>query len=163
VIFHRVGSSWQVFLHIRSETSGWWRSEFCFFFFIYRVKTKPKYDFIISQGLFSFSFFFFNLRIIALKCCTGFCQITTGTSQNCILICILSLLSFPPPSCPTPSSSHTEPPGCLYSRFPLTVCFTHATFSVFPILSFPYCVHNFILYVCVSIPSLQIGSLVLFF
>ena len=36
------------------------------------------------------------------------------------------------------------------------------TLSVHPALSFPFCVHKSVLYVCVSIPALQIGSCVPF-
>ena len=61
----------------------------------------------------------------------------------------------------------------LYSSFPLASCFTHdtvyvnATFSVHPTLfspslSIPYCVHKSILQICTSLPSMQIGSSVLF-
>ena len=38
-----------------------------------------------------------------------------------------------------------------------------ATLSIHPPLSCPHCVHKFILYVCVSVNALQIGSSVAFF
>ena len=57
----------------------------------------------------------------------------------------------------------------LHSSFPLAVYITYgnkkcfnATFSIHPTLSFPRCVHKFVLYVFVSMPALQIGSSVLF-
>ncbi|CAI9178473.1 unnamed protein product [Rangifer tarandus platyrhynchus] len=43
---------------------------------------------------------------------------------------------------------------CIYFNAPLSVC---------PTLSFPRCVRKCVLYVCVSIPALSVGSLVLFF
>ena len=39
--------------------------------------------------------------------------------------------------------------------------YVNATFSICPALSFSHCVHTSILYICVSILSLQIGSSVL--
>ena len=41
------------------------------------------------------------------------------------------------------------------------ICF-HATVSIHPTLFFPCCAHKSVLYVCISIPALQIGSSVLF-
>ena len=41
--------------------------------------------------------------------------------------------------------------------------YLNATFSVRPTFSLPRCVHKSVLYICVSIPSLQIGSSVPFF
>ena len=47
-------------------------------------------------------------------------------------------------------------PSCLFSAWQCTyVC---ATFSICSTLSPPHCVYEFILYICVSVPSLQIGS-----
>ena len=37
------------------------------------------------------------------------------------------------------------------------ICF-HATVSIHPTLFFPCCAHKSVLYVCISIPALQIGS-----
>ena len=39
----------------------------------------------------------------------------------------------------------------------------HATVSIHPTLSLPLCVHKSVLYVCVSIAALQIGSLAPYF
>ena len=53
-----------------------------------------------------------------------------------------------------------------YSKFPLAIYFTHgnvrfhAILSILPTLSFPDCVHESVLCVCVSTAALQIGSLV---
>ena len=51
----------------------------------------------------------------------------------------------------------------LYSSFPLVICFTHGncTLSIWP-SSFPPYDHKSILYICASIPVLQINSLVPF-
>ena len=88
-------------------------------------------------------------------------------------ICPL-LLSFPPTLTPIPAlwvsaECQAELSG-LYSCFPLAIRFTHgtciygnATLSIHPTLSLLPCVHKPILYACVSIPALQIGSSVLFF
>ena len=36
--------------------------------------------------------------------------------------------------------------------------YVKATFSISPNLSFPDCVHKSVLYICVSIPAIEIGS-----
>ena len=60
-------------------------------------------------------FFFFNWRIIALQCCTGFCRTTTWISHNYIYIFPPSL---EPPSYPTtippPRLSQSARLGCLW-------------------------------------------------
>ena len=43
-----------------------------------------------------------------------------------------------------------------------SVIYVNATFSVGPTLAFPHCVHKSVLCICISVPSLQIGSSVLF-
>ena len=56
----------------------------------------------------------------------------------------------------------------LYSNFPPTIYFTNGNvsistlLSIHPTLSFPHCVRS-VLYICVSIIALQIGSSVPFF
>ena len=56
----------------------------------------------------------------------------------------------------------------LYSHFQLAIFFTYSnvyvsvTLLIHPTLSFPYCVHKSVLYVCVSILTLHIGSSVPF-
>ena len=110
-----------------------------------------------------FSFLFFKLQDDCITMLYWFLPYK-NRNQSKLFINIYSLFLEPP----FPILSHFfkqshRATWLLYSRFPLTVCFTHTTFSVFPTLSFFYCVHKSILYVCVSIPSLQIGSSVLFF
>ena len=41
--------------------------------------------------------------------------------------------------------------------------YVNDTLSLCPTPYFPHCAHSFILYVCLSIPALQIGSSVSFF
>ena len=41
--------------------------------------------------------------------------------------------------------------------------YVDVTFSIHPTLSFPHCVHKSILYICITVPSLHIGSLIPFF
>ena len=88
---------------------------------------------------------------------------------------ISSLLDLPPrPPCCSPISAicaiiaPSELP-VLGSRFPLVVCFTHArvymsipNLPIHPLLSPPH-VHAYILYLCISIPALEIGSSIPFF
>ena len=70
---------------------------------------------------------FFNWRIIALQCCTGFCCTTTWISSMCTFIS--SLLSLLPTHSPHPSLwVITEPRAelsVLYSNFPLAIYSTH--------------------------------------
>ena len=71
---------------------------------------------------------------------------------------IPSLPSHPSESSQSPSWAHV-----LYSSLPLAIHFTHGSeyvipkLPIYPILPFP-CVHLSLLYVCISIPDLQIGS-----
>ena len=85
---------------------------------------------------------FFNWRIIALQCCTGFCCTTTWISSICTFIS--SLLSLLPTHSPHPSLwVITEPRAelsVLYSNFPLAnfhmvmyVCQWYS-FNLFPSL-----------------------------
>ena len=76
-----------------------------------------------------------------------------------------------------PSRPHPVPLGhhkaagwapCVTEQL-LISCFMHESvymlmlLSSFIPLSFPHCVHKFILYICISIPSLQIGTSIPFF
>ena len=138
-----------------------------FIFFMSFTKWK-KYD------LFLFFNLYFNWRKIALQC-VGFCH---TTSKSIIIIYILysiyilSLLSFLSLPHPTPLGHHRAPgwaPRVIkqlptsylyYTRYYIHV---NAVFLTCPSLSFPQCVYKSILYICISIPSLQIGLLVPFF
>ena len=91
-----------------------------------------------------------------ILCC--FCHITWISHNSvcvCARVCIPSLSSLP-----TNSQSQSHPSVPSRSSIALTLCYTaashqlsiygnihvHATFSVHPSLSFPRCVHKYILY-----------------
>ena len=100
----------------------------------------------------------------ALQCCVGFCHTATRISHKYTYIPFL--LNLPP----TPlhfsrlSQSTQLSSLCPQSNFSLAICFTHGNvcFNTTPLirprLSFPCCAHKSVLYVCISIPALQIGS-----
>ena len=76
--------------------------------------------------------------------------------------------SPPTPSHPSRLSQSTVLSPLSNQQLP-TICFTYGNvfvsvlLSIPPALSFPHCVHLCVLYVCVSIFALQIGSSVPFF
>ena len=92
--------------------------------------------------------------------------------MNQLYLYIYPLLSYFPPTC-TPShssgSSQGIELGSLHSSFPLAFCLLMVVYScqsilpVCPTLPFICCVHKPILYICVSIPTLQMGSLAPYF
>ena len=103
--------------------------------------------------------------MIDLQCRVGFCSTTTWTSRKYISSPTWAFL--PPPGL---SQSTLAGLPAFYSSFPLAIYFIpgsvdmSAPLSQFvPFPSFPCCVHNSILYVCVSTPALQIGSPVTIF
>ena len=103
------------------------------------------------------------MSIIALECCVGFCCTTVRISCVCTYV-----LSFPPlHPIPQVIMEHWGELPVLYSSFPQAVLhgsvYTSMLPSQFIPLSFPHCVHMSVLYICVSIPALQIGSSVPFF
>ena len=111
--------------------------------------------------------FFLNWRIIALQCVV-FYHTKTGISHKYMYV--PSLKNLPP----TPPPHSLTPLGChrhwvkfhvLYSSFPLAICL-HVVMHVFQCycLSWPPSPLTVsVLYVCVSIPALQIGTSVPFF
>ena len=124
---------------------------------------------------------YLNWRIIALQCCADFCHTTMWISHNYIYVCVcvcmciyiitslLSLAPNPPPSLPSRSSQEPGWAPGVTKQFP-TSRFTHGSVCMSVLLSqfipsspSPHCVHKSVLYVCVSNPSLQIGSSVPFF
>ena len=68
------------------------------------------------------------------------------------------ILMSTPQSHPSRLSQSTGLSSLCHSKFPPAICFTYsniyasiAILSIHPTLSFPHCVHKFVLYVCVSI------------
>ena len=112
--------------------------------------------------------FTFNWRIIALQDYVSLCHTSTWISHRHSMS-PPSWTSLPPP---TPSHSSQlsqstwfELPAS-YSKFPLAIYFAYGNVYVSVLLSihstlfFPHCVHMSVLYVCISVAALPIGSLV---
>ena len=113
-------------------------------------------------------FFIFNLffswRNISVQCRVGICQTTTQLSYNCTYIPTLFNL---------PSLPHLTPLGYQEHQAGLLVLcniyLTHDSaymsvpLSQFITLSFPCCVYESVLCICISIPFLEIGTSVPFF
>ena len=110
--------------------------------------------------------FTFNWRIIALQDCVSLCHTSTWISHRHSMS-PPSWTSLPPP---TPSHSSRlsqstwfELPAS-YSKFPLAIYFACGNVYVSGLLSihstlfFPHCVHMSVLYVCISVAALPIGS-----
>ena len=118
-----------------------------------------------------FVFFFFDWRIIAKQCCVIFCHISTWI--RCRHTYIPSLLSLSPNPHPIsltrwsqsiqlsslPSSSEVQLPFCFtYGHVYVSVLLSQ---SILPSPS--RTVHKAVLYVCIWIFAMQIGSSVPFF
>ena len=119
-------------------------------------------------------FIYFNWRMIALQYWLGFCHISTWISHRYTYV--PSLLNLPPTPTPSHSSrlsqstslsslSHTANSHWLSTLQRVVYMLPHCSLSVPPSPSthLPTCVHKSVLYVCVSIAALQIGSSVLSF
>ena len=128
-----------------------------------------KTDFYLNFFLYVISYFIsFLLKIFFYKC-VGFCHVTINHNYTCIP----SLLSLPPLPHPTPLY-HQRVPGwapcviqqlftsCLFYTGQC-VCMLMLLSPFIPTISLPHYVHKSIHYICVSVPSLQIGSSVQFF
>ena len=99
--------------------------------------------------------FIFNWRIIVVQCCIGFCHTSTWISHRCAYV--LSLLSLPPISHPIPPRRFSENTEFEVSWVITQIPTGYITYgnvyvsmllSVRLIMSFPYCVHRFVYYVC---------------
>ena len=109
---------------------------------------------------------FFKLEY---NCFTMFCKFLLYNKVNQLYVHISpsSWASLPPPSQSARSSQeHWAELLVLDSRFPLAICFTHGYIYMYicqcyarnsPTLPFPHCVCMSVLYICISIPALQIG------
>ena len=91
-----------------------------------------------------------------------FCCTPVGISST--YACIPSLLSLPPPSSHPSRSSPSWAP-CAVQQLPAaclsytrSCIYVSSTLSVCPTLFFPACAHKSVLYICVCIPALWIGS-----
>ena len=112
----------------------------------------------------------FIFSLIGGKLLYGVVMVAAVQQHNSAVIThISSLLSHPP--LPTPAlqtvTGRLSGLPVLHSNFSPAVCFTHCgvymsmLLSPCSVLSFPYCIHKAVL--CISIPSLQMGSLIPFF
>ena len=120
-------------------------------------------------------YLFFYCSITALHCCVTFCCTVKYISH--MHTCIPSLLDLPPTQAfhfAHPRSSQSTVLSCLcyiYSSY-LAICVAHGSGhmglslwlgwyflnSFHPLLPHPSCVHTSILYICISVPTLHIGS-----
>ena len=107
----------------------------------------------------------FNWRVIALHYRVSFCCPSTWSSIG-IHMSPPSWTSLPPPTASrcfrlSQRTGFEFPVSCTCTgrlfHIQCCICF-RVTVSVHPSLSFPYCAHKSVLYVCLSIAPLQIGS-----
>ena len=119
------------------------------------------YSEVIALVALPFYLFFFNWRIIAFQCCVGFCHTSVWISHKYTYVA-----SRPPPRL----SQSTGFSSLCYmavshqlSILQVVYIYFSATLSIHPMFSFPRFIYKSVLYVCISIPALQIGSSVQFF
>ena len=97
------------------------------------------------------------------------CSFLLYNEVNQLYVYIYSLPLGPPSHPPIPliqvTTEHQGELPALYSRFPPAICFIHGSVYMSILISqfiphppSPCCVQTSVLYVCVSIPALQIGS-----
>ena len=118
---------------------------------------------LLKAFFFFFLTFILNWRIIALQYSVGFCHVS-GTGHKYAYV--PSILSLPPTSLPSPPlevASETVELPLLYRTFHYYLFYIwwhihfNAALSSHPTISFPCCVHNSVLSVCVSILALHRG------
>ena len=107
----------------------------------------------------------FNWSTTALPCCVGFCHTTTWISHKYTrvhsLLNLLLTLTQPQPS---RSSETTELSSLCHTANFHWLSILHMVIYIFqcysllicPTYFFPWCVHMYILYICVSIPALLV-------
>jgi len=123
----------------------------------------------VSHCNFQLWFFFvkylFNWSNITLQCCVGCFHISMQINHSYIY------WSLSQHRIPSRSSQITRPGSLCYtatsqqlSILHLMVCiYVKTTFSIHHNVSFHHCVHKSIFHICISIPSLQIGSSISYF
>ena len=128
--------------------------------------TTPSFS-SLHPPFFFFKLFICNWRIIALQYCVGFCHTSAWIRHR--YTHAPSILNLPATSHP-----HPTPPGChralvwvpwVIQQIPtgyFTCGSVYASMLISPFVppspSPTHCVHKSVLYVCVSIAALQIGS-----
>ena len=130
---------------------------------MFKFETKKWSSFILSCMM--LFLFFFNWRKTDLQCYVSF-----STVQQCVSAIGIHISPSSRASCPLPTLILalyiiTEPQAelpVLYSRFPLAIYFMHGSVCMSVLCSqfFPPCPYLTLslLYVCISIPALQIHS-----
>ena len=105
----------------------------------------------------------FNLSITALQCCVGFCHTTTWISHKYTHVhSVLNLLPTLTQPQPSRSSESTELSSLCYTvnfhwlsiLHMVIYMFQCYSLSICPTFFFSWCVHMYILYICVSILAL---------
>ena len=124
-----------------------------------------KYSYLETPLRFT-SIFFCYWSMLAFQCCVSLCCIMKWIYY--MRTCILSLVSLLPTISPIQvTPEHLAVFSVLYSRFPLFYTqqykYVNSSIPINPTFSFPHFVHTSVLYVCITIPTLEIGSSVPFF
>ena len=131
------------------------------YFFLCRFRSVYFFQSILCL-FFKFKKFFYNRRIIALQCCVCFCCTAKWIShKDTYSPSLLSLPPTPAPFHPSRSSQSAEL-SSLAVQQPPTSCLFY-TWCVCMSIPVHPTVYQSVLYTCVSIPALQIGSFVPFF
>ena len=142
---------------LASREAGWeaYRTLYYFYFlFIY---------------LFIFIYFFIGVK--SLHSVVLVSAVQWSESAICIHVSPPCWTSLPPPL-PPDVGRHRAPSWapCAVPQVPTSYLFyawqciyVKPNLPIHPILPFPHCVHTSVLYICISIPALQIGSSVPFF
>ena len=117
----------------------------------------------------NFKNFLMYWGIVALQCWVCFC--CTMKWISCMYTYISSFSDLPPTPYPHPSPHRRAELRALYTIFPRAICLQAVVYLCQPwspssshlLPSFHPAPHMSILYICISVPALQIGSSALFF